>query len=444
LSNLQKSELESPETLTTRNNKGAQQLFLLWKAQAALYFRVVSFASDEPLCIATLLSLDQTAVHAHTCRQMRVQNIWEQLAAKCGGIPARIIFYVEEPLTLETLSGWRWAPKSLLLPETESGMNYITATTRWTSSTPSHTPESWDFQVGTLVETQGLRVSYPGMRIKLTPWTNGESKWPWGLYCRQLVENQLFCRDVDSGQWFTISGYFRSVIATEWTWEEWSDRDARLLEEDNLDGQYTEGTRKSQPIFNELAKPGELVLIRDTDSKIPTVVHLLARVQEQDSPRKRGDAVHVHSCLPVFLTEVSKSHWLVLDTLQRLAKEVSSSEEHREVSRRLWTRDDAGHATAPAADECRPVLTALCQKMQSVTSEYWQAEEKQRDSDFIVGYEALFGKSSAANCWKALAWAVGYDLSVELIAEGWNQEWIVDGGVKDGGKCKERCCVEGS
>lgn len=441
MSNLRKSEVEARKSLDTTKNKNVNQWLLLWNVQAALYFRVVSFASDEPLCIATLLSLDQLAVGAQICRQMRMQSIWKQIATKCGGIPARIIFYVEEPLTLDTLSGWRWAPKSFLATEFESGMDYNTALIRWTNSNSSQPLEPWDCKLGSWEENKGLKISYPGMRITLTPWANGESKWPWGLYCRHLAENQLFCRESASKKWFTISHYFRSVMTTEWTWEEWSKRDKRLLEEDNLDKRYTEGKRKSQPIFNELASPGELVLIRDTDSRAPTMVHLLARVQTGDSTRKEGDPLHVHACLPVFLTEVSEEYWPVLDTLRRLAQEVSCSEEHSEVLR-LWKKDNLGYVTAPSSDECRPSLNALMRKMQSVTSAHWLADGKH--GNFIPGYEALFGKRSAEDCWKNLTWAVPYDLSIDSIAGGQDQTWVVDRPMEGDGKCKERCCVKKS
>ncbi len=77
----------------------------------ALLYRSVSVASDEALCIGTLMSLDMAAILKVEPKENRMQKVWELLAASEEGISSEVIFLegrkIEAP-------GWRWAPRSLL------------------------------------------------------------------------------------------------------------------------------------------------------------------------------------------------------------------------------------------------------------------------------------------------------------------------------------------
>jgi hypothetical protein len=115
------------------------------------------------------------------------------------------------------------------------------------------------------------------------------------------------------------------------------------------------------------------------------------------------------------------------------------SEEHGNVLR-LWSRNKAGQPVAPSREDCRDALVALQQRMESVTSAHWLADREH--SNFIPGYKALFGESSEKDCWKALTWAVPYDLAVESIAESKDQQWVVDRAMVGDGRCKEKCCMK--
>jgi len=77
----------------------------------SLKYRSVSVATDEPLCIGTLMSLDLDAILSVQPKEDRMQKIWELVAALHGGITSQIIFFQE--LRIDT-PGWKWAPKSLL------------------------------------------------------------------------------------------------------------------------------------------------------------------------------------------------------------------------------------------------------------------------------------------------------------------------------------------
>src|SRR5207247_2056675 len=107
--------------------------------------------------------------------------------------------------------------------ETESGLDYNVATGRWDPPFQAKVLDPSASQLG-IVTKYGLKVTYPGLKITLKPWVQHSRKWPWSLYVRCLVENQLFCRST-TGEWFTISSYLRGGKIASWTWKDWTDRD---------------------------------------------------------------------------------------------------------------------------------------------------------------------------------------------------------------------------
>ena len=87
---------------TTPNGK----LVPLSQLDQSLQFRSVSMATDEPLCIGTLMDLDLPTILRVDPKEDRMQKVWELIAIKRGGLPAQMIFF-EEPRV--SAKGWRWA-----------------------------------------------------------------------------------------------------------------------------------------------------------------------------------------------------------------------------------------------------------------------------------------------------------------------------------------------
>lgn len=94
----------------------------------ALNFRSVSFFTDEPLCIGTLMSLDLHRILEVKPIESRMQEIWSLIAAKKGGIHAEVIFLEDERIEAE---GWKWAPRSFLRVE-KGVQKAATRMLRWT------------------------------------------------------------------------------------------------------------------------------------------------------------------------------------------------------------------------------------------------------------------------------------------------------------------------
>ncbi|KLU85489.1 hypothetical protein MAPG_04512 [Magnaporthiopsis poae ATCC 64411] len=396
-------------------------------AQSLLYFRNVSKMSDEPLCITTLLSLNPNAMTmAGSCRQQRMAKVWKLLAERCGNyFTPRVIFYNDQPLGLASLSGWRWAPKSLLL-QLDAGFSYNSAIHRF------YPPDS-AAELGFVTE-HGLKVRFPGLRIALRPWIKHESGrvWPWSWFMRHSVESHLACRHRSTGEWLTLCNWMRGENINAWTMEEWTKRDMELIEK--AKAQPGEGKRPSQPIFNELRQEGELVLIQDTTQTVSTgKTCLLARLQTTST---RGGPLHVHACLTVAAGYVSSSLWPGFDKLQDMARQVYRSEINQELLRFLTQQED-GREPDPEGEECKRIMQELRQEMERVAQEELAKDE---DGHLKRVAEEFLGRGKQADVWKVMAGMVPYDLSVESLPD--DQEWIVDGPVVGDGQCHDKCCSE--
>jgi len=393
----------------------------LLNVQAAMYFRAVSVASDEPLCLATLMALDPAAVTSVACRQERMAIVWNLIAKQCGGIPARVIFFAEQPLQLATLDGWRWAPKTLLIADFETGLDYDIAINRFTTSESGRVDLSV-YNLGSLSE-QGLRVTFPGSLLTLKPWTEGSSKWPWSLLHSQPVE-QLFCRDKSTGKWFTIVDYFlsRRRIRSSSS-EERAKRDKQMIEEEGTETR--EGKRRSQPIFNELCS-GNVALIKDTMMPDYTTRWLLVRLRDEYD---ENAPLHVHASLTVLLTEVDPCVWPALDALRTIAAKVAGSEENQQFLCYLEQAGGGDHDN----DECRRIVKELAEEMQRQISDYWD-----ESVEFAASCEMYLGKNRRDRCLRFLLSAAPYDLCLEPLSD--DRVWVVDRPVAGDGKCKEECC----
>ena len=84
---------------------------VLHQLSQATYHRSISTAADEPMCLATLLSLDVRYVVEPDHAEDRMVRIWELASKKFRGMSAGLIFSEHSCIDRK---GWRWAPRSLL------------------------------------------------------------------------------------------------------------------------------------------------------------------------------------------------------------------------------------------------------------------------------------------------------------------------------------------
>lgn len=111
--------------------------------------RNTTVASDEALCLATLINLDITKT-SPLPSEARRPEVWDLLTEKNGlRIPSPTVF-LEGPKTQR--KGYRWAP-SPLLPSSERFHIVQIRFLRWRSPQGTITP-------------RGLLAEYPGFRLK--------------------------------------------------------------------------------------------------------------------------------------------------------------------------------------------------------------------------------------------------------------------------------------
>jgi len=389
----------------------------LQRLRCALHFRNVTVPSDEPLCIATLLSLDPEVVSKTTCRQERMGRVWKLVAQACGGFPAKVIFYVEHPLQLSTLSGWRWAPRSRL--GLDSCINYDAATGIFQSSSARGSS-----QLGT-VSGYGLRVTYPGHTIALRPWVEGSShKSPWNWFFRRqrAPEIRLLCRHESSKKWFYMSDYFRNQMQLSLSWDKQNESDKELADKDAK--QPLEGKRPSQPLFNHLVS-GNMALIQDTPEQPRTTINLLVRLRSEHVEKA---PLRVHACRPVMLTEVESDFVLVMETVRHLAISVASHESNRELLRVL---EEEGEQSEES-DKYKQAVETVKQEMKRLAWEAWDG-----NSEFARAFVDHTG-ASRETCWAAIPALLPFDLVLGTLPE--DQVWEVDRPAGGDGRCAEKCC----
>ncbi|KAL7917865.1 hypothetical protein ACQKWADRAFT_305659 [Trichoderma austrokoningii] len=206
--------------------------------QRALQFRTVSVASDESLCISTLMSLDTKYIAATSDAETRMIRTWELLSKMYGGLPPRLIFYADEVLSTP---GWRWAPRSLL------------------GSSVSDPTMGFDERVLRLVYAPnvqgiptplGLKVAFPGCRLVPLPLAAGLSLHPWPGAINPSEDQIIICHE-KSGKWYRIVDWYRSRKLSSWTDDEKSAFDRK----------------QNDPLCREIDS-GKCVLIYDEKSRV--------------------------------------------------------------------------------------------------------------------------------------------------------------------------------
>jgi len=116
---------------------------------SALKHRAVAVATDEALCIATLMSLDVSDIISFPENQ-RMCKVWKLLVRSQTGVPAGIVLFSEPRLKVP---GFRWAPASTL-GFAKSDVSRLGRAANWQS------PRS------EAVTPFGLQVRFPGFYLR--------------------------------------------------------------------------------------------------------------------------------------------------------------------------------------------------------------------------------------------------------------------------------------
>lgn len=167
----------------------------------ALLYRSVTVPTDEALCIGTLMRLDLRKILSVEPKEDRMQKVWELIGNSEEGIPAHVIFLEESKIEIP---GWRWALKSFLHPE-KVLLNSVGKFVRTTS-----------VQKGIIdPRGHGLRVQFPGYRIKCRIYDDWKPRNPWpGL--PHVAENGITFLDEETGKRYQIFDKSYALSAQDW------------------------------------------------------------------------------------------------------------------------------------------------------------------------------------------------------------------------------------
>lgn len=136
-------------------------------------------------------------------------RVWEKLAQTQGGIPARVLFYLDETISIP---GWRWAPKSLLASSVDDSV--LTLDERAMRFFQDDHTQSLGVPT-----TLGLKIMLPGYRVLLAPILPGLPLHPWPEVLKPS-EDQILLQNQETGQWFRIVDWYRTKKLPTWTHEE--------------------------------------------------------------------------------------------------------------------------------------------------------------------------------------------------------------------------------
>lgn len=367
----------------------------------ALQFRSVSVASDEPLCIGTLMSLDLPAILAVEPKEDRMQKVWELLAAKNGGIPALVIFFEERRIDAK---GFRWAPRSLLSYEKSIHLASVRIV-RWSAA-----------QMG-IPTTLGLKVQFPGFGISINKYKDDKPRQPWpGL--KRIPEVYMHIREAETGEWYMLSDKKYVYLSSKWTTEEEQEEYKKLALfplHDVADADKAlvvmrgkmEGTTPQEGIFAFPVTGGDAEMGR-----------------EDRGGQKEGIAVKTERHIMVNRLMLDEGY--IYETIGKLAMQLRNdklTDMHLELHKRL--HEEAGNDLQLLKDKMqedevfKASVKRLREKMKVITADIISHDER-----FVEAVKTYLGSSFLESIWVLIQDWFNHDFLATKITD--EQVWYVD------------------
>jgi hypothetical protein len=376
----------------------------LFDLQWSLFFRTVTVPSDEPICLATLLSLDISAIAAATTHEDRMALVWSELARRYGGIPPRVIFIEDQPMTK---SGFRWAPLSLLRSSSPTG-SIISANDKAIRFSMAGLNAS----AAGVPTPRGLRVRFAGARIGSRPLAPGFELHPWQGMLRSR-EDMLQVKHDATGAWYRLADAELLRMSA-----------AGVSDEDTTEWYQTAGDRICEALHGE-----NMALLYDSSSNETNLtefehkVHhtLLLNLDKGENSAKDGEdwssccqqgALLGRGIRVLVMNRLSDTEVIVAEGLRELARLLANEA----VTRTLMTapdRDIEGPAWVEAKEVAKPVMKA-------VGIAFWDNRP-----DFASAVDAVIGPDMKDFIWVMAVKSHSHDL-VLLEDFSPDQAWIVD------------------
>jgi hypothetical protein len=345
----------------------------------ALAYRSVSKPEDEALCIGTLLDLPavydlKDLGNAST----RMGKIWQLIAQAYGGIPQQLLSFVCPGLKDK---GLKWAPQS-----------FLGQTMRLLGQSSGFIGGS-DSKLGYL-RAEGLVVEFPGIQLRLKDSGDGMRRNPWTAL-GQFPDSRMFFTGED--------GVRLQVWATEPI---------------NQAGDTPEQRNQSKLFLRNTVRQGccALILLNDeqTIGEYPQRcwAGLIVRITKCE-----GDINFVETRTRVAVSDLDPDSNLILDTTERLARELRQDPLTTELAR-LIPEQDSEHPEQES-EKYNLATKAMEDKIRQV------ANEALNDQTLMDAHMNLYGTGDTALFfWRLVAEWFCHDFVGTRTSD--NQKWCVD------------------
>jgi len=392
---------------------------------SCLQHRSVTVASDEALCIATLLTLPLKDIISVDDAQKRMQHVWKLIAERWhGGLPSQMIFFEEPRLTAQ---GWRWAPASLLRSR-ESLRSFQGSDTRIIR---------WMDRVRGYPTPKGLQVTYPGFFIQRQKFTSrqvegdparnsyaqdvatSEGSPLWWTYFPRLPENRVLFRDAENGTWYSMSTKWYASECRNWTAEEhraWNEK--KLFPLNNLIQNGDCAVVLKEAIWPKTV--GSQGQFKTTEAIACRRVRTSATLTEGlgSAPRSNdGTTLAVETVHHVLVTALGEAEALVCSTAERLARQIAEdpwthalqrkSDEERartqtegvrgtRVETAAFAGQDPGATESPVeqSDELKSAIQAVRDKMKTMMQDAYND-----DPNLPQAVDLMLGPGHRESAW---------------------------------------------
>ena len=387
----------------------------LWYIDSALHHRSTTVATDEPLCIATLLDLPiQELLGVPPTAPARTAEVWDLIAEKYTGIPQQIVTF-EQPRLSEP--GKHWVPQTFL------------ATTGQDLYSPSTRMERWLNPKLATIHPAGLLTTFPGFTLSLRSHNDGLPRNPWS-FLPQIPEWHLLFTGSENRRY--------DVVAA-----------THILSQGN---ETDEQRRASTPLLHDMMHQGPcaVILLRESPDNVPQRKWdgLFVNVDEV-----REGVLYVKSKCHVIVTDMLPSEKVLYDTAERLARQLRSDPTIAEVVRLMpdltkrerqtgianktqqtvveedpdkasamneTSQTSGSHATVVASEEYNVATSAMKARMQEV------ANDALKDPELVSAIKLLFGDNDeiVGLFWRIVAEWFYHDFEGQPVGE--NGRWCVD------------------
>ncbi|KAM7206077.1 hypothetical protein V8F20_002859 [Naviculisporaceae sp. PSN 640] len=296
------------------------------RIQSALDFRAVTYPSDEPICIATLLGLDLGRIiksseglgnskeDEEERAERRMCELWRILAENdVGGIQPRIVFVVDKPLKTE---GFRWAPSSLLGNVDQGGDSaYKALGFAWKEEATKGGRAGLN---GGYLTPYGLAVELPALVIEAKSLVEGMGLHDWDGVLVEQPEDVVYFYHQFAETWYRMIDWHTSKMAPRGT-------TVRELQD-------YQGMVPARPMCSAMDS-GRIALLKSEEEDTHNAMLWLVVQMLDDGPVSppAGSSVSVEPGLRarwirrVIVAQVHGPEATVLHTMQRVAKEVAAS-----------------------------------------------------------------------------------------------------------------------